>query len=181
MFLDPCRKFRRRLSAYLDGELPAPEAEALKAHLASCASCSAGLAALRAAEADLEDLPGMEPSPFFAARAIAAVKEPRPETGADRRFLRLPVPAMALMLGLMAAGLFSLVLNARAMEPAQRRGLLARVVSGLRTPDSLINPVALGRLCGNCAAYLCECKKQCDMAPGEQCPVCGMDEAKEKR
>ena len=181
MFLDPCRKFRRRLSAHLDGELPAPEAEALQAHLASCPSCSAGLAALRALEADLKAMPGMEPSSFFAARAVAAAKAPRPEAGEYRRFLRLPVPVMALMLGLMSAGLFSFVLNVRAMDPAQRHGLLNRVVSGMRAPDSLINPVALGRLCGNCAAYLCDCKKRCDMTPGKQCPVCGMDEAKEKQ
>jgi anti-sigma factor RsiW len=174
MLFGPCRDLERKLSAYLDGELPPRETQAVKAHLAACPSCSAALAAMRAAEADLKGLPSMEPSPFFTARAVAAAKAQRPEAGAYRRFLRLPVPALALMLGLMTAGLFSFVLNVRAMEPAQRSGLLAKVVAGMRAPDSLLNPLALDGLCGKCAAYLCECKKRCDMAPGKECPVCGM-------
>ncbi len=180
MLFDPCRDSKRKLSAYLDGELPAREAQALKAHLTACASCSAALAAMRAAEADLTALTGTEPSPFFTARTVAAAKAQRPEAGAHRRFLSLPVPAMALMLGLMTAGLFSFVLNVRAMEPGQRSGLLTKVVSGMRVPDSLINPVALDSLCGKCATYLCECKKRCDMMPGKECPACGMKYTKGK-
>ena len=46
-----CEDARERLSAFVDGELPADEAEKMRAHLAACASC-------RAEEAELRRLSG---------------------------------------------------------------------------------------------------------------------------
>lgn len=48
---------RERLSAYLDGELPAAERAALGAHLSGCAQCQRELAALRQTRALLRSLP----------------------------------------------------------------------------------------------------------------------------
>lgn len=48
---------RERLSAYLDGELPATERAALDAHLRDCAQCQRELAALRQTRALLRALP----------------------------------------------------------------------------------------------------------------------------
>jgi hypothetical protein len=51
-----------QLSAYVDGELDAPERTALEAHLPSCAECRSTLDALRATIADLASLPEPVPS-----------------------------------------------------------------------------------------------------------------------
>lgn len=39
-----CKHFRKRMYEYLDGALPADEAEAVRRHLAECASCAGELA-----------------------------------------------------------------------------------------------------------------------------------------
>jgi anti-sigma factor RsiW len=40
---EPCREYRTRLDALLDGELPEDEARALREHAAGCEACSAYL------------------------------------------------------------------------------------------------------------------------------------------
>ena len=45
------------LSPYLDGEVSAPEAELVRAHLASCESCAAELASLSELRSALRALP----------------------------------------------------------------------------------------------------------------------------
>jgi negative regulator of sigma E activity len=52
-----------RLSAFVDGELPPPEAAAVRAHAAACASCTAALADLRALVTTARSLDVPEPPP----------------------------------------------------------------------------------------------------------------------
>ena len=52
-----CRIARRRLSAYLDGELRAADAQRLDEHLRGCAGCATRLAELRSVVEDLAELP----------------------------------------------------------------------------------------------------------------------------
>jgi anti-sigma factor RsiW len=51
------RRLRRRLHALLEGLLPTPEADVLRAHLAGCAACRGELRALEATEALVGRLP----------------------------------------------------------------------------------------------------------------------------
>ncbi len=51
------------LSALLDGELPRPQEEAARAHLAACPECAEELRAVRQARARVRGLPPVEP-PF---------------------------------------------------------------------------------------------------------------------
>ncbi len=65
-----------RLSDYLDGELPAAEAESLERHLAGCEACARALEELRAVVARARDLEPAEPPrdlwPEIAARIARA-------------------------------------------------------------------------------------------------------------
>lgn len=69
LWFDRHRRFRERLSAYIDGELDAGEAASVEAHVAACPACSRDLAELRAVAAALQGLPSAEPPRSFALTA----------------------------------------------------------------------------------------------------------------
>lgn len=50
-----CRGVRRKISRYLDGELPLSDSRLLEAHLAQCRACAGELAELRGIEALLRE------------------------------------------------------------------------------------------------------------------------------
>ncbi|HEX9188256.1 MAG TPA: zf-HC2 domain-containing protein, partial [Vicinamibacteria bacterium] len=72
---------RERLSAYLDGELPAAEAAGVAAHVASCAECATLLADMAAVDERFADTPVEAPEGYFdtyASRVRARIEaEPR--------------------------------------------------------------------------------------------------------
>lgn len=65
---------RRRLSAYLEGDLGAREEAALESHLIECPACAAELRALRRAIELLRSLPAPEPSRDLGAAVIARLR-----------------------------------------------------------------------------------------------------------
>jgi anti-sigma factor RsiW len=66
------------LTALLDGALPAERAAEVRAHLRGCAACAAEARRLEGAVALLGALPpAPEPSPFFATRLEARLREER--------------------------------------------------------------------------------------------------------
>jgi anti-sigma factor RsiW len=166
---------RERLSAYLDGELPPAEREAARAHLAACPSCAAALKELSAPDAALRALPAVEPPPFFAARVAAAARGLNEYHGPFRRFLRFPVPAMAALTAFIVFNLFTFAFNINAMENGPRRELARKVAAQLARPASLINPVAVARLCGECSKYLCLCMHEAGKKSLCPCKDCEMD------
>lgn len=85
----------RLLSAYLDGELPSPEAAAVQEHLLDCAACRDAYADLRAAKGLLGALPLAEPSAEFWTE-VRAVGAGRAAPRARGRFPLLLRPAWAL-------------------------------------------------------------------------------------
>ena len=177
---DSCQRTSRNISAYLDGELGPAESGALKAHVAVCGPCACELRAAAGRDAELKRLPGVEPGPFFSARVMAVVRSLNEGRAPLRRFLRLPLPAMALMLALIMANILSFSVNISAMEPAARRGLVRKVVSCMQNPETLVNPAALVRLCNHCGDYICSCMKDCDMKSGKKCPICNTGHMEKK-
>ena len=164
------------LSAYLDGELAPAEAEAATAHLSACPACSAALAQLSAPDAALRALPpAAEPPPFFAARVAAAARALGEYHGPFRRFLRFPVPAAAALTAFLLFNIFTFAFNINAMENGPRRELARKVVAQLARPASLINPVAVARLCGECSKYMCLCMHEAGKKGRCRCKDCGMD------
>lgn len=174
---DYCDPSSPRLSAYLDGELAPPEAAALGAHLRACPDCKAALDDLSAADRRLKAAPLAAPPPFFAARVAAAARAMNKYHGPFRRFLSFPVPAMAALTAFIIFNLFSFAFNINAMENAQRRELTRKVVAQLARPASLLNPVAVARLCGDCSRYLCQCMHEAGKQALCPCEDCGMNKA----
>jgi anti-sigma factor RsiW len=60
-----CQRVKRRLSAWLDGEVGERERQAVEAHLHTCAGCTAEAERLRRAWEWVGLLPEMEPVPGF--------------------------------------------------------------------------------------------------------------------
>ncbi len=171
---ESCSEVLRSLSAYTDGTL-APEAGAVvKAHIAACAICAAELEHISAVDRSIKLLPAIEPSPFFAARVAAAARSMNRSIVSLRRFLRLPVPAMALMVTFILINLFTFAFNISAMENGPRRELIRKVVAQLAKPASIINPVALARLCGDCSKYMCLCMHEAGKQSLCPCKDCEM-------
>jgi putative zinc finger protein/TonB-like protein len=63
-----CFVARRRLSAFVDGDLPAAQSQELSSHLRGCARCAARLRSLQATLEGLADMPRLEPRDAIASR-----------------------------------------------------------------------------------------------------------------
>jgi len=175
MLFNPCSEVSRKLSAYLDGELETNDHAAIKEHLAACAGCGAEFRRLSAVDSGLRQLPDITPDPFFTAKVLAAARALDRSQGPFFRFLRIPVPAMAVMVAFIMINLFTFVFNINAMENAHRRGLVRSIAAQLVKPPSIINPLALARLCGECNKYMCRCMHEAGKRSICPCKDCRME------
>ncbi|MFH1940674.1 MAG: zf-HC2 domain-containing protein [bacterium] len=98
-----CSKIKRRLSAYLDGELDTVKKENIESHLRDCQACQHDLAILNQSWHFLDSLPEPEPPLYFytrlKARLSSAAKEKR-ESWVERALI--PVSAVVVV----ALGIF---------------------------------------------------------------------------
>jgi len=69
-----CSRIKKKLSAYLDGEMPEHEKNIISEHLRQCKDCRAELAALSAVRDVLKSIEGMEVPPYFIARLRQHIK-----------------------------------------------------------------------------------------------------------
>lgn len=175
-----CRKYFKNLSAYMDGELRPEEAEALVAHLTSCPACASALTGMRAADSRLKALAPAGPPPFFTARVAAAAAALKPERASLLRFLRLPAPAAVALSAFILLNVLTFAFNASALESSQRGELARKTVAHMLRPASIINPVAVARLCGECSAYMCGCMHEAGKKSLCPCKSCGMERAGEE-
>ena len=175
-----CPEILRNLSAYSDGMLDQKGLALVEAHLGACASCVAELKLLSAVDRDIKELPVIAPSPFFAARVAAAARAMSQSGASLRRFLRLPVPAMAIMVTFILVNLFTFSFNINAMESGPRRELARKVVAQLIKPASILNPVALARLCGECSKYMCLCMHEAGKKSICPCKDCEMEKMRKQ-
>lgn len=70
-----CFRIKKKLSAYLDGEMPEQERITISEHLKQCEECRAELAALSAVADALNTIEGMEVPPYFMTRLRQNVRE----------------------------------------------------------------------------------------------------------
>jgi hypothetical protein len=68
-----CRKVSRRLSAYIEGDLPPQEIAQLEGHLKTCASCRRKVADIRLIVETSHQLERKEPGPYFINRLLCAI------------------------------------------------------------------------------------------------------------
>jgi anti-sigma factor RsiW/streptogramin lyase len=95
-----CAQAAPFLSAKLDAELGAEEAEIATAHLATCTGCQADVARWSAAEAALKGLPASRPSARVDAYVAALGRQPERRAAATGLGRAWPVPALALATGI---------------------------------------------------------------------------------
>lgn len=89
------------LSAYLDGEAPAPES--IASHLQNCPECAQKYGELKKLSGQLRTLPAPDASPAFVTRVMAQTREKAPRQ--QRLWPRFAVPlALAAVLALVLIG-----------------------------------------------------------------------------
>jgi predicted anti-sigma-YlaC factor YlaD len=72
-----CSEAKRKLSAYLDGEVSSADEKEMADHLKICSSCQKELAALSEVTDVLGVLGGMEPPPYFMTRVKQCIRDER--------------------------------------------------------------------------------------------------------
>jgi anti-sigma factor RsiW len=136
-----------RLSGLLDGELPEPEAQQARQHLAACPSCSQELQALSEARAWLRHLPSVEPPAAFRERLLAGdpslVEATRAVTPMTSRRRRAAVAALAGCAAAAAALLGLFPAPAPPAEPQVARLVEAHATAG-QGGDPLSRLVPMG-------------------------------------
>lgn len=138
------------LSALLDGELPAPLAEASRQHLSGCPACARELALVDAARSRVRALPAVDPPPGFPDRHLGRAGHREPTVGAAAvRHRRVGLAALAAGAAAAAAVLgFSSPREAPARPPVSR---LVEVHAGVGSGDPVSQlapagvPVSFGR------------------------------------
>lgn len=101
-----CDEIRKRLSEYLDGELPPDGKRSVEEHLAGCEGCRRELSELELTLGHLRSLPEVEPPPFYTQSVMRRVREEaQAKPGLLRKLffpLRVKLPIEALAVALVA-------------------------------------------------------------------------------
>lgn len=122
--MDPKSHVEHLLSAFMDGELSAAQAQAVRQHLAQCDACQQQLAALTAADEMVQGVDAIEPSAGFD-RAFWNKVADLETRQANRWWIRLnlttwrPALAMGLVAGL-AMGLFVMQMQEKGVSLEDR-------------------------------------------------------------
>ncbi|MDO9575597.1 MAG: anti-sigma factor [bacterium] len=105
-----CSRIRRRLSAFLDGEVTEEEKQYILEHLKSCPDCQRELEALHQVSDSLDYFEEIEPSPYFMIHLKQRIAERE-----ARSLIRLPfvewTRRVAVPVGAMALVIFFLLLG----------------------------------------------------------------------
>ena len=99
-----CHNIKKRLSAYLDGEITDEEEEIILEHLAGCEKCREELAAFSEVQDSLRMIKGMDVPPYFMTRLrqqIREEKQPLPFYERVRSAVISAATAVAVMLSLL--------------------------------------------------------------------------------
>jgi predicted anti-sigma-YlaC factor YlaD len=103
----PCRRIRKKLSAYQDGEIEAAQKEAIETHMRSCEACRRHYENLQETCQLLMRLPDIEAGANLSLEIIDRVSQAQDSPGIrikNQFWQRLPVPAA--MVALATAGIW---------------------------------------------------------------------------
>jgi hypothetical protein len=143
-----CNEIENRLPAYLENLLTPEQKMSIEGHLAACPRCRRACGDLRQAERIVQDLPEVEPPPFFEQRIMARVRQEGTHKGGILRklfyplYIKVPIQAFAtLLIAVMAVTLYRTIVPElkdltppaiTAPEPAKDRATSER----LKTPGA---------------------------------------------
>lgn len=105
-----CLKVKKKLAAYLDGEVSEKEQQIISEHVRSCASCQQELEALSAVSQTLDEIADVEVAPYFRVHLKARLRGEK--AGGEQPFsifewkrkIAIPVAAAALFIFSIVAG-----------------------------------------------------------------------------
>jgi anti-sigma factor RsiW len=129
-----------RLSAYLDGEVPADERQAMAGHLRDCDTCARRLEEIAAVDAAVRELPAEPPAGYldgFAASVRRRLERQSP------RVRRLPVWTWAVAAALVLAVVTPLTLR-RGPAPAESPARDEQAGRGTPAPDAAVTAPSAG-------------------------------------
>ncbi len=168
-----CKKVRKELTAYLDGELKDKKRRIISEHLEGCPDCKKEFIILSQQDELLGQMETIEPSVNFRAQFWQKVRTIEISAEAAERSPRfgwLPVPAMIFLVILIAFHLFTFSFSVFARDQDLRNQVTSQVVKDLIIPSHPINPVSLLRFCKGCYKTLCNCAQK--QGVSSKC-VCG--------
>lgn len=112
-----CVKIRRHLDAWLDGELPAPEAKRISDHLKSCPSCRLEVQERRQLMDLLDRLPPLAAPAAFSRRTMRAFRAGMEKPGMAEWWRGLSLAMRSAVCGAALAGLLcGAVLGTRVIQ-----------------------------------------------------------------
>jgi predicted anti-sigma-YlaC factor YlaD len=97
-----CSNIQRRLSAYLDNEVPEPEKQVIAEHLKTCPQCLQTFQALQAVVNDLQLVENMEVPPYFYARLKPRIADQERNVPVLQKIRQIALPGFAVVLTLCA-------------------------------------------------------------------------------
>lgn len=86
-----CADIEKRLSAYIENDMPSHERALIEEHLKSCPHCSKSLADLRKAIERVKSVEELEPPPYLTQKIMAKVKEEAEQKKGILRWLLYPL------------------------------------------------------------------------------------------
>jgi anti-sigma factor RsiW len=131
-----CSQVRRKLSAYLDGEVPDKDRAQISGHLQHCRGCQDELTALAGVSDALGILQGMEVPPYFMTRLRQQIKEnarARPFVERIRSIAITAATAVAVIVSFFVGNQFGRILYKSVTATAVSETAEATDVFGLDT------------------------------------------------
>ena len=98
-----CRTVQRKLSAFLDGEVPEKMTSQITEHLSGCPACREEAASLSAVWKGLEEMREIDPSPYFWTRLNARIAQAERRRFSPDRVWRMLSRTLVPVTGVTAA------------------------------------------------------------------------------
>lgn len=136
-----CTRWRELASDYIEGSLPAPAEEAVRAHTATCAVCRLDEAALRSLSRELNVLPEVDPPLFFRDNVMAAIERENARAPRGPWWKMLPHLSRLAVGTAMATGAAAIIVFS-AMAPGARQqssDSAARIAPAAAVPAPFVN------------------------------------------
>jgi hypothetical protein len=167
-----CKDLRRKLSAYMDHELPVEEMRLIETHLSECTGCAKELQLLTEQNAYLQKAEQLAVPADFKARFWQKVRTLEEKgiavksiwDGVFERFIPVPVIAAFIVVVFSAFTLFSPIVYG--MQQDVKRDIPGVAVT-LLAGEKVFAPLNFVKFCDNCHCMLC---KNCH--EGNECTEC---------
>jgi hypothetical protein len=167
-----CKKVRRKLTTYLDGELGGKKKQSISEHLKICPDCKKEFNILAQQNEFLKQLETIEVSSNFRttfwqkatckvvpseARNLKGLLLRLQQIAMTRKATWIPVPTMCVLLFIIVFHLFMFSFALFVRGQNLKNQITSQVVKNLFISSHPLNPVSLLNFCKGCCQSLCRC------------------------